>query len=310
MILGKEFNETNKSVLVKLTNECCVHNDYLYQEGLNELYSPFQEDIYRSNDNDYIYGDIYYGPGLYFCKYEDMFHWLYYSGQSMRYIWLITIPDDAKVIILNKKIKCNKFIMTNQTDLLQGKKISIIEFNDTLHDDDKLQYVNMGYYLNSKLDMPDSVTSITFGEYYNQYTIFPENLQKLFLGYWFNKTMKFPCALTHLKLNDTYDKKLSLPDSVRYLVLSDDYSHDVEFPYVTHMVLGYEYNKQIKLSENIQCLVLGIDFSHKLTFPINMKELIIHKKYRTMYRIPKNIKMWFYDNYDEYLKYVDQIIKN
>jgi hypothetical protein len=103
MISGKQFNETTyNGRFVKLTNEECIHNDFEYKEGLNIDELEF--------DSRHACGP----GGLYFCDYKDMGRWAQYNKKIMMYIWDVVIPNDAQVIYMTYKIKCDKFVLANK----------------------------------------------------------------------------------------------------------------------------------------------------------------------------------------------------
>ena len=85
------------SPYVKLTTEDCIHNGYKYEEGLNVL-------------NEKICGN----GGLYFCRKEDFVKWIDYSDKIMYWIWDVVVPDDAKIVDMNDKLKTDKFILSNK----------------------------------------------------------------------------------------------------------------------------------------------------------------------------------------------------
>jgi hypothetical protein len=103
MITGKEFNEKYPNAeFVKLTNKKDLHNGYQYEEGLNELDDPFNEK------------PICAKGGLYFCFKKDCGQWVEYGDMKMENIWCVKIPDDAKIVIIDDKIKTNKFVLANK----------------------------------------------------------------------------------------------------------------------------------------------------------------------------------------------------
>lgn len=115
MISGETFNSDypNKKV-IKLTVENDYYNDFQYKEGLNELNQSFNE------------WKICGPGGLYCCFIEDFSQWLEYNDKVMTNVWDVTIPDDAKVVVMDDKIKVNKFILSNarflQDDLTLNEK--------------------------------------------------------------------------------------------------------------------------------------------------------------------------------------------
>ena len=114
MISGKGFNELYKGIsFVKLTNEESVHNKFAYKEGLNEDVLEFDP------INDCVPG------GLYFCKYEDFGRWINYRDELIMYTWDVKIPGTAKVVVMNDKVKCNKFILSNKRSIWDNEELCL-----------------------------------------------------------------------------------------------------------------------------------------------------------------------------------------
>jgi hypothetical protein len=90
---------------IKLTTEYCIHNGYQYKEGLNCLNEEF--------NNKKICGP----GGLYFCRKEDIFKWIYYNNTLMHYIWDVKLCEDSKIVDMGDKLKTNKFILTNKRSI-------------------------------------------------------------------------------------------------------------------------------------------------------------------------------------------------
>ena len=97
---------------VKLTNHSCNHNGMEYEDGLNE-------DILDFNPvNKCVAG------GLYFCDVDSFGRWTYYGGEKMTYVWDVTIPADASVVVMaNGKFKCNKFILSNKRSIWDNDQL-------------------------------------------------------------------------------------------------------------------------------------------------------------------------------------------
>lgn len=107
MITGKQFNDTYRGIeVVKLTVEDNRHRDIKYEDGVNVLIQQF--------DPEPICGP----GGLYCCFKKDLGKWFNYGDKIMHNIWTVTIPDDAKVVVMYGKIKVDKFILSNMSDLL------------------------------------------------------------------------------------------------------------------------------------------------------------------------------------------------
>ena len=102
MLTGKEFNKQyNGTVFIKLVNDKSIHNGFYFGEGLNIC-----TDLLNLDEND--------TSCIYFYKFDDLSEWLDYNGNHMTYIFDVAIPNDATVLIMNNKMKCNKFILSNK----------------------------------------------------------------------------------------------------------------------------------------------------------------------------------------------------
>ena len=114
MISGKQFNEKYPNTLfVKLTNKQSLHNGYQYKNGLNILDGDFNEE------------NICAKGGLYFCAYNDFGKWVNYREMKMEYMWTVKIPDDAKVVVMDEKIKTDKFILSDKKEIWTNKELCL-----------------------------------------------------------------------------------------------------------------------------------------------------------------------------------------
>ena len=105
ILTGIDFNKKYNNIeLIKLTNKNELHNGYQYITGLNI-------DIL---DNDLNYTK----KGFYFIKKSEMYKWLSYNKQSMKWMRTVSIPDDAKIIINDNYFKCDKFILGNRENIV------------------------------------------------------------------------------------------------------------------------------------------------------------------------------------------------
>src|SRR5579872_2290830 len=83
---GDIFNSLFQGVnFVKLTNEDENHNNFQFQDGLNIDTNEF-----------YPYGSCNRG-GIYFVQEKDVYHWLCYKNDPMRYMRKVLVPEDARV---------------------------------------------------------------------------------------------------------------------------------------------------------------------------------------------------------------------
>lgn len=138
---GKFFNEmyTNCKI-VKLTSESCIHNGFEFVEGLNIDVNEFKN------------AEVCGPDGLYFCAEKDADHWFDYRD-GIKYAWDVTIPDDARVVVYDNKIKSNKFILSNKrhvTDLIIHNIETMIISNK--HFMDVIEYVDYNYCYFTELD--------------------------------------------------------------------------------------------------------------------------------------------------------------
>lgn len=103
--------------LVKLTNESCCHNGMTFVEGENVDHNEFKYDHSCGPD------------GIYFCRLDDMFNWLDYSASPMYWMWDAEVPDGARAVMYNSKLKANRLILTNKrriSDYVTSKLISMV----------------------------------------------------------------------------------------------------------------------------------------------------------------------------------------
>lgn len=100
MLIGKEFNNQYADVtFVKLVNEKSIHNGLYFGEGFNICTEKITFDK---------------SEGMYFCKNEDLTQWMNHNNKQMTYVFDVTIPDDAKVLIEENRMKCDMFILSNK----------------------------------------------------------------------------------------------------------------------------------------------------------------------------------------------------
>lgn len=120
-ISGKKAKEIFDGVaLVKLTNASCVHNGLKLVEG------------YNVDKNVFDYAQMCGPDGLYFCQLDDILEWLDYGHEPMVYMWDVELPDDAKVVMYDTKLKADKFILSNKrpiSDWIVTKIASMIASN-------------------------------------------------------------------------------------------------------------------------------------------------------------------------------------
>lgn len=107
-ISGFEFNQMYHTIkLVKLTNATENHNGYQFVEGLNEDTNEF-----------FPFGKCKAG-GIYFTEEKYSYKWLHYKNSVgiMKYMRLVTIPNDARVYIEKRKFKADKIILGSKQDI-------------------------------------------------------------------------------------------------------------------------------------------------------------------------------------------------
>lgn len=129
IISGSLFNEIYKNTkFVKLTNESCIHHYYQYTEGLNIDYKNF------GTDTKY---------GLYFCMIDNICELNKYYHEPLTYIWDVTIPSDAQVVIYNNKFKTDRFILSNKMPIIEYiySKVVCMLSDLNIHIDDIITYI-------------------------------------------------------------------------------------------------------------------------------------------------------------------------
>lgn len=100
-ITGKQFNNinaTNNRHYICLIKNKCAHNSSKYNEGLNIATNLIE--------------------GLYFCDKATMQYWTR-DFESFDLVWTVTIPDDATIIVYEKKIKTDRFILSNRHTIIE-----------------------------------------------------------------------------------------------------------------------------------------------------------------------------------------------
>jgi hypothetical protein len=113
IISGRDFNESNEKRVVKLLTANWIHNGYKYKIGLNVLNGKF-------NPNPHCL------PGALYCTRKPN-EWLDYGGKKMVVKCDVVFPDDAKIVLMKNKIKCDKFILYNPTKIFDKKQLSIAD---------------------------------------------------------------------------------------------------------------------------------------------------------------------------------------
>lgn len=110
IISGKIFNRLYEdNTFVKLTNGQEVHHNFKFKTGLNE-------DFIKFNPN----GECLAG-GIYFTDIDKMPLWVGYKADNLKYVRIVTIPDDALVYVEKHKYKANKIML--------GKRVPIEELD-------------------------------------------------------------------------------------------------------------------------------------------------------------------------------------
>ena len=97
VIAGSEFNKFNTERFVKLTNKKCVHNNFVFKNGLN----------------------------INTIGFSSINRWYQYIDKDMYYIWNVIIPDDALVCINLNILKTNKIILQNKQAIHDQEKLCI-----------------------------------------------------------------------------------------------------------------------------------------------------------------------------------------
>jgi len=111
-ISGTTFNNIFGNVKIfKLTNEKCIHNGLTLMEGMNV------------DENKFDYKNKCGPDGIYFCSENDVTQWVEYNDKQMHWIWDVTIPANARVVVYSNKFKADRLILSNKrklTDFLEG----------------------------------------------------------------------------------------------------------------------------------------------------------------------------------------------
>jgi hypothetical protein len=107
IITGSEFNAVNNdTILYKLVRISMIHHDFKFVKGLNIDTNEFN--------------DTEYGPnGIHFCFCDHIGEWINLYIKAL--LWIVEVPDDARVVIFKDKIKSDKIILKN-----------IVPFNDLM----------------------------------------------------------------------------------------------------------------------------------------------------------------------------------
>jgi len=107
MITGKEFNKQHQGKrFVKLTNKYDIANSFKFKEGLN--ISILKLDKWDNVDTKI---------NLVFYEYEKFGLHINFNRYQMIYMWDVEILDNANVIVLDKLVKCDEFILTNKQSI-------------------------------------------------------------------------------------------------------------------------------------------------------------------------------------------------
>lgn len=100
---GVEFNRDHgHRVALKLTFDTHIHNDFEYNMGLN-----VDHNIFDAREA--------YCSGMFFAFEEDVPSWLFHikSRRMHKWAWTVAIPDDAKVVVFDDRVKCDRFILSD-----------------------------------------------------------------------------------------------------------------------------------------------------------------------------------------------------
>jgi hypothetical protein len=230
---GELFNKLygNNNNYVKLTTKSYMDNVYEFKEGLNEY----------DNINILHIKDI----KIYNKEY---------------YIFNAVVPNDAEVLISDKKISTNKIILSNvkPIDQISSKIISGIEFNNN--------YTNNKKY-------------ITFALKEN--CIFNEclNINKNIIGSCFDDNMK-PEEILMNEFHFFEESQLHIPDCIYKM----EYMFDVIIPDDAHIIVCYDGDNISKFKSN-KFILCNKRVNDKRTIftGIDFNELHINDKYVDIY---------------------------
>lgn len=100
VLSGSKFNRMFKGIqFVKLTNATEIHNKYLFGDGLNIDFVPFNPT-----------GECEPG-GIYFIIASEIKKWIYYNQETMIHIRKVVIPNNAKIYVEDGKFKADKIVL-------------------------------------------------------------------------------------------------------------------------------------------------------------------------------------------------------
>jgi len=122
---GAQFNILFKNkTFVKLTKKDEKHNNLQFETGLNIDIIPFKP-----------YG-ICIDGGIYFTDIDNMALWVEYKNMTMEWMRYVSIPDDAKVFVLENTFKCDKLVLSERHKITFNNIKKAIQLNGLV-----LQYV-------------------------------------------------------------------------------------------------------------------------------------------------------------------------
>ena len=111
VISGRDFKKRYKQPVVKLLCADKIHNGFKFTMGLNVLKQSFNTEAIC-------------GPGgLYCCFEKDQNKWTDYGGKKMVLKCKVVFPDDAKIVLMSNKMKCDKFYLYDCSHIFSKRKL-------------------------------------------------------------------------------------------------------------------------------------------------------------------------------------------
>ena len=92
-------DEANRHLLIKLLYKDRTHHGYTYQLGLNKLPS---DEVWNHVEG--------IGGGLYCCRLEHIFHWIWAFGPNVD-VAIVSIPPDASSVEYATQLKASALVV-------------------------------------------------------------------------------------------------------------------------------------------------------------------------------------------------------
>ena len=119
---GAQIKAAGVGPLIKLTNESEVHNGFAFHTGENIDTVPFSPS-----------GTCSPG-GIYFCEMKNAPEYFHYNGSAMKFYRSVTLSDDARVYVEDKKMKADKVTLGERQEIFASADL----FNSLLYANDDI----------------------------------------------------------------------------------------------------------------------------------------------------------------------------